>query len=879
MTDGSAAFGSRLSSCRRSAELSQEELAECSGLSIRAISNLERGRTRWPHPESVRRLADALQLQGKAREAFFAAASRRRAGEASTPIAALAGRPGRTGGEQVVPRQLPAPVRQFTGRQDELAALTGLLHQAGASGNAPAVVISAIGGMAGVGKTALALHWAHRVAERFPDGQLYVNLHGFDSGEPMAPADALAGFLRALGCSGPDIPVDGDERAGAYRSRVAGRRMLVVLDNARHAEQVRPLLPGSPECVTLVTSRDALAGLVAGDGAVRLNVDVLPMPEAVQLLRGLIGTRVDDDRDATRQLACQCGQLPLALRVAAELAAARPGVTLADLIADLTSLQHRLDVLGVGGDERTTVRSVLSWSYKALSKDAARLFRLVALHPGPSFDRHAAAALTQATLPQVAQLLDQLARAYLIQATAPRRYGMHDLLRAYARDLAACDGANESPAALTRLFDYYLHTAAMAMDTTFPAERARRPAGPLVRTPTPALTGEGEALAWLAAERQSLVTIAVHAAEHGWPSHVTRLSATLASYLEAECLYSEALTIHSHARQAARSTGDVRAEAYALNSMGVMDLRLGRYQVCADNFEQALGLLREAGDQLGEARALGNLGFVGFLQGRGQHASDHLQQALTLFGALGDKPGQARMHANLGHVNLQQGRYQQASIHLQRSLALCHEIHDQSGQGRALGMLGEIDLQRGRYQQAADHLQQALAVFRTIGDLISEADVLAFLGVTDLRQGRYRQAVGHLERARTLSEKTGDLSSQANTLNGLGELLLAIGRPATAQARHAAALTLAVQSSETHQQARAHAGLAIACQACGDLAGAQRHQQHALALYTHLGAPEADQIRARLSGADDTAPHSGQPHEKVRFAAGGIPGTDRSTNK
>lgn len=855
MTGDPAAFGARLSACRRSAELSQGELAERSGLSIRAIGNLERGLTRWPHPESVRRLADALQLQGGERERFFTAARRRLAGEASAAMAASAARPGRPVDQHIVPRQLPAPVRQFTGRHDELAALTGLLDQAGASGNVPAVVISAIGGMPGVGKTALAVHWAHRVAECFPDGQLYVDLHGFDSGEPVAAADALAGFLRALGCSGPDIPVDGDERAGAYRSRVAGRRMLVVLDNARHAEQVRPLLPGSPECVTIVTSRDALAGLVAGDGAVRLHVDVLPMPEAVQLLRGLIGTRVDDDRDATVQLARQCGQLPLALRVAAELAAARPGLTLADLIADLTGLQHRLDVLGVGEDERTTVRSVLSWSYKALSADAARLFRLAGLHPGPSFDSYAAAALTRNSLPRTAQLLDQLARAYLIQAIAPDRYGLHDLLRDYARDLAAGDGANEGPAALTRLFDYYLHAAATAMDTAFPAERARRPAGPPTRTPAPALTGEGEALAWLAAERQNLVTVAVHAAEHGWASHATRLSATLGSYLEAECLYPEAFTIHSHAGRAARTAGDVLAEAYALNSIGVMDLRLGRYQLCADSFEQALGLFRRAGDQLGEARALGNLGFVGFLQGHGQQASDYLLQSLTLFGALGDKPGQARMHANLGHVDLQQGRYQQASVHLQRSLALCQEIRDRSGQGRALGMLGEVDLQQGRYQPAADHLQQALAVFREIGDRISEADVLAYLGVTDLRQGRFRQAVGYLERAWTVSEETGDLSSQANTLNGLGELLLATGQPVAAHARHASALALADQASETYQQARAHAGLGAACQASGELAGAVRHQQRALALYSRLGAPEADQIRTRLADADGTASH------------------------
>jgi tetratricopeptide (TPR) repeat protein/transcriptional regulator with XRE-family HTH domain len=855
MTDDPAAFRARLSACRRSAGMSQEELAARSGLSVRAIGNLECGRNRWPYPTSVRRLADALELAGEARAEFFAAARRRMDLELRTGVAAPEVGPREFGGgEQVVPRQLPAAVRQFTGRTDELAALTGLLDQAGASGGGPAVAISVIGGMAGVGKTALTVHWAHQVVEHFPDGQLYVNLHGFDSGEPLAAADVLAGFLRALGCAGPDIPADAEERAGAYRSRLAGRRMLVVLDNARDAEQVRPLLPGSPGCVTLVTSRDALAGLVAGDGAVRLDVDVLPMPEAVGLLRGLIGARVDDDRDAARRLARQCGQLPLALRVAAELAADRPGAALADLTAELTGLQHRLDVLDTGGDERTTVRSVLSWSYKALGADAARLLRLTGLHPGPSFDRYAAAALAGVTLSQAGQLLNQLARAHLIQPAAPGRHGLHDLVRSYACELAAGDGADAGRAALARLFDYYLHAAATAVNTAFPADRTRRPAVPPAGTPTPVLDSETEALTWLAAERENLIAVAVHAAGYGRPGAATSLAAVLETYLDTECLYPEAITIHGHARQAARGAGDLPAEARALNSLGVIGLRQGRYQQSADNFEQALALFRTAGDQLGQARAVGNLGFAGFLQGRRQQASDHLQQALTLFRSLGDKPGQARMHANLGHVDLQQGRYQQAARHVRRSLALCRETRDQVGQGRALGMLGELNLRRRHYQQAATHLLQALALFRAIGDRTSEADALACLGIADLGQGRHRQAAGHLEHARALSEETGDLSSQANALNGLGELLLATGQPTAARARHAAALNLAVQAGETHQQARAHAGLAGACHACGDVATARRHQQHALTLYTDLGAPEAGLIRARLAGADNGAP-------------------------
>ncbi len=819
--DAGAGLGGWLRRARAAAGVTQEELAERSGVGVRTIGNLECGRTRKPYASSIRCLAAALGVPfpGQAR-----AAASERASTAADPPA-------------VVPRQLPAPVRDFTGRQAELDWLTGLLDQASAM--PVSVLITAMGGTAGVGKTALVVHWAHQVAERFPDGQLYVNLRGYDAGPPVAAADALAGFLRSLGVPGPEIPADTQERAGAYRSRIAGRRMLVVLDNARHVAQVRPLLPGSPVCVTVVTSRDTMAGLVAGDGAVRLEVDLLPLPEAVALLQRLIGSRAEDDADAAARLAGQCGRLPLALRIAAELALARPGAALAELTAKLADLQHRLDALDSGEDERTTMRPVLSWSYQTLSADAARLFRLAGLHPGPSFDQYAAAALARTSLPRADRLLDQLARAHLIQPAGPDRYGMHDLLRGYARELASKDGAGARRAALTSLFDYYLCTAATAVDTVFPAERTRLPAIPPTRSPAPALTGETAALAWLGAERPGLVAVAVHAADHGWPDHAAGLSATLYRYLDTECLYPEATTIHRHARQAARRTGDQRAEASALHSLGVIDLRQGRYQQAASHFGQALDLFRGAADRLGEARALSDLGFTGFLQGRGQHASEHLQQALAIYRSLGDKAGRARVLASLGYVDLQQGRHQEAARHLRRSLALGRDIGDQGGQARALGTLGQVNLQRGRYRQAEGHVRQALALFHAIGDRISQADALADLGIIDLRQGRYQQAADHLEQAHALSGETRDLSSQANTLNSMGELRLATGQHADAHAQHAAALDLAIQAGEIHQQARAHAGLAAACQASGNLTAARRHQQQAFTLYSQLGAPEA----------------------------------------
>src|SRR5216683_2467376 len=323
--------------------------------------------------------------------------------------------PGPHGHLVVVPRELPAAVSHFTARDSELSALTGLAGMA----TPGTVVISAIGGTAGVGKTALALYWAHQVADSFPDGQLYVNLRGYDPEQPVPAADVLAGFLRALGVPGTDIPAEIDERAARYRSLLAGRRMLVVLDNAGSAEQVRPLLPGSPGCMTVVTSRDSLAGLVARDGATRLDLDLLPLADAVSLLRALIGERADADPVAAEALAARCCRLPLALRIAAELAAARPAAPLARLVGELADQQRRLDLLDADGDARTAVRAVFSWSCRHLDPDAASAFRLACLHPGPDLGRYAIAALTGATLEQAERMLGVLAQAHLIQPAGP----------------------------------------------------------------------------------------------------------------------------------------------------------------------------------------------------------------------------------------------------------------------------------------------------------------------------------------------------------------------------------------------------------------------------------------------------------------------------
>jgi len=714
------------------------------------------------------------------------------------------------------------------------------------------VVISAVSGTAGVGKTALALRWAHRVRTQFPEGQLYVNLRGYDPDQPVSPGYALAGFLRALGVPGTEIPPELDERASLYRSLLDGRRMLIVLDNASTVEQIRPLLPGTPSALVVVTSRDSLGGLVARDGARRLDLDLLPPEDAIALLGALIGGRAEAEPDAAAALAEQCVRLPLALRVAAELVATRPATSLVQLVAELEDEQRRLELLDPGGDPRTAVGAVFSWSYRHLPAEAARAFRLLGLHPGPDLDPHAAAALIHVSVKQAQHFLDLLARAHLVQPASLGRYGMHDLLRAYATHLATDEDSEvERWAALTRLFDHYLATAAAAMDTLHPAEHDHRPRVPPSTTPTPPVADPPAARAWLDAERTTLTTICTHtAADHGWPDYSTALASTLFRYLEVGGHYPDAVAIHTHARRAAHHTGDRAAEARTLANLGVVYRRQGRYPQATEHFQQALDLCREIGHRSGEAYALTNLGLVYWHQGYYPQAAEHLQQALDLCREIGHRAGEARALDHLGQVYRQQGYYPQAAEHLQQALDLCREIGHRTGEAYALDNLGSVYRQQGCYPQAAEHHQQALALCREIGYRHGEADVLDNLGLVYFRQGRYQQAAEHHQQALTLYREIGERGGEAMALNGVGEAHHATGHPEQACAHHAAALTLATQIGDRYEQARAHDGLAHTYHAAGDLDQARHHWHQALTLYTDLRVPDVDDVHAHLTALD-----------------------------
>ncbi|HEU5332461.1 MAG TPA: tetratricopeptide repeat protein [Actinocrinis sp.] len=766
--------------------------------------------------------------------------------------AAAAGRP-------AVPRQLPVDVFGFTGRAGQLARLDALL---GGREEPPAhvspTVITAMAGTAGVGKTALAVRWAHRVADRFPDGQLYADLRGYDPERPLAPAQALARFLRSLGVDGADIPADDDERAALYRSMLAERRMLVVLDNASGADQVRPLLPGSASCFVLVTSRDALAGLVAREGARRIALDRLSPAESTTLLRALIGPRVDAEPGSALELAERCTHLPLALRVAAELATARPASTLADLVADLGDERRRLDALDAGGDPRTAVRAVFSWSLRRLSAPGARAFALLGLNPCTDSDPYALAALADCSLPEARALTDELAHAHLIDPTASGRFTMHDLLRAYAAERAtALNEERDKPgAALTRLFDHCLHAAGTAMDTLFPHERGSRPQIAAPCTPAPPLTESEAAGRWLEAQRSNLVAIALYAARHGWPAHCVALSGTLWRAFEVSGHYQDALAVHTAAADAALDDAKDAAEpvqdkgygrADVLANLGSAYWWTGEHRRARECFEQSLAEHPPGGDPQVRARALARLALVHERLGDYTAALSCFGGALDIYRGTGNRHGEGAQLVNLGALHRRLGRYEEAADHQRRAACIFAELGDRRLEGYALGNLATVDAALGRHAAALVHLEQALAHCRAAGDRGGEGSAIGTIGLVHRLAGDLPQALGHLERALEICRETGERSLEAETLNTLGETLLAARRPRPSRDRHLAALDLARRTGDQFERARALDGAGCALAAAGDDARARDHWTEALRIYARLGVPDAARVRERLA--------------------------------
>jgi tetratricopeptide (TPR) repeat protein/transcriptional regulator with XRE-family HTH domain len=630
-------------------------------------------------------------------------------------------------GVDAVPAQLPARPAGFAGRGTELARL----DQLRASGAAMAVLC----GMAGVGKTALAVHWAHRAREAFPDGQLYIDLRGYDPDPPVPAAEALASLLRALGVPDTALPATLDERTALLRTVTSGRRILAVLDNAATVEQVRPLLPGTSTSFTIVTSRDRLTGLVAREGAARVALDPLPVARATGLLSDLIGTRAVADPAAVASLAEQCARLPLALRVAAEFAAGHPGTSLAGLVAQLADEQRRLDALDAGGDRRTAMRGVLSWSYRHLPEATARMFRLLSLHGPVTFSVGAAAALAGVPAAGAGPLLDQLCRSYLIHPVGPDRYQMHDLLRAYASELVGTvEKAPQRRAATRRLLTYYLHSAHAANQRLEPH---RLPITlPRARAVTPErLPSSAAALDWFTVEHPALLAAVNLAIRAGLDAYTWRLAWTMLTFFERRGHWQDSVDTQRAALAATERLGDRAGQAHTHRCLARVYGRLGQDDEAHSHLCRALDLYREAGDLGGQARICLNLSMTAERAGRYLDAMRHDREAYELYVTAGDRHGQGLALNQIGCDHLLLGAPDQALADCGRALAIFEEFGDTSSQAAVLDSLGAAHHALRHTAQAVACYEQALAHYRRLGNRFHEADSLINLGETHEASG------------------------------------------------------------------------------------------------------------------------------------------------
>ncbi|MDT4988266.1 MAG: hypothetical protein QOI74_2360 [Micromonosporaceae bacterium] len=622
-----------------------------------------------------------------------------------------------------VPRQVPPAVRYFTGREAELRTLTGLLEEAGRT-----VVISAVHGTAGIGKTALAVHWAHTVADRFPDGQLYVNLRGFDpSGSAVHPADAVKGFLEAFGVGPQRMPVSMQAQVGLYRSLLADKRVLVVLDNARDAAQVRPLLPGTAGCVVVVTSRSELASLAA-EGAAPIVLDLLPTADARHVLaRHLGASRVAAEPDAVDAIVASCARLPLALGIVAARAAYNR-FSLASLAGELREARGGLDAFD-GGDSATDMRAAFSWSYKQLDAPAARLFRLLGLHPGPDITVPAAASLAALTVPRARSSLVDLARAHLIIERHPGRYTFHDLLRAYATEQThAHDAADERRAALHRMFDHYLHTACAA-DRLLDPHRDRIPLGAPRPGATPEhITHHELAMGWFTAEHQVLLGLIDRAATTGFDTCTWQLAWALQVYCYRRGHRYDREAIHRAALDAARRIGDRSRQAYSHRELAGAYSWLERYDDAWTQLRQALDLYGEFGDHNGRGRTHLALGHVLYAQGRHHEALGHSQQALQEFRVAGHAVGEGRALNAVGWGHAHVGDHEQAVRFCREAVLLQRETDDRTGESTAWDTLGYAYHQLGQYPRAVECFHTALGLLTELGSRYEAAGALSRLG-------------------------------------------------------------------------------------------------------------------------------------------------------
>jgi tetratricopeptide (TPR) repeat protein/DNA-binding XRE family transcriptional regulator len=766
---GSGALAALLRELRADAGLTQEELAEAAQLSVRTISDLERGVYPTARKETARLLADALCLTDESRVEFEAVARGRQPGKQAGT------RPGASGpgGAAAAIRTLPRDIGSFTGREAELAELVLAATAGGVVG------IRAIGGMAGVGKTALAVHAAHRLADQFPDGQFFLPLHGHTPGRPpVEPSDALISLLLTAGVPAAGIPPDAEIRAALWRDRLMGKRAILVLDDATSSQQVRPLLPDSSTNLVLITSRRHLTAL---EDAQSISLDTLPADDAADLLIRL-AARPDltgPGLDAL-ELARLCGYLPLAVGMVARQLHHHPAWTVGDLTTDLAAARDRLDVMAT---ENLSVAAAFNLSYRDLSDAEQRMFRLLGLHPGTDTDVYAAAALADVDLRTARGLLEALYQQYLLAEPTRGRYRLHDLIREYTRSLTRDqDPLTDQDAAIRRLLDHYARAASVAAGLL-----AERPANDEISVvsaegpaPAPELSSRDQAGRWLAAQRANVLGCVAFAAGP-YPAHALRLVRAVSGQLMDDGHWVQAHRAHELALAAAKVSANQADLAWCLARLGRSHYLLDEYDAAVRSATQAVALYRELGDRQGLADAVVVLGDA-------QKLLDHdyaravraLTEAIDIYREIGDLRGEARALAYLGGVYVEQSEYHTALRVLGRALGLSRELGDRRIQASALNYLSAAQCLTGDFPAAAVTVAEVIPIHRELGSKFGEAHALLNLGSIQSATGSYPAAIRAVTNALRIYRELGDRHGMGTSYIYLGEAYTATGRYAEA---------------------------------------------------------------------------------------------------
>ena len=744
-----------------------------------------------------------------------------------------------------VPRQLPGNARGFVGRIAETRQLDEALAHVQDDPGAMALLV--ITGTAGVGKTSLAVHWAHRVRHEFPDGQLYINLRGYDPGEPVVPDEALDRFLRALGMPADAVPADSQAKESAYRSMVADRRILIVLDNASSARQVRPLLPGTPSCVVLVTSRSRLSGLVAREGARRVFVDVLPPAEAVELLRRVTSDyRHDDQPGELSELARLCVGLPLALRIAGERAASRPQTLLRDLIASLRNETELWDVLSAGDeDDADAVRTVFAWSYRALPSDVAHLFCLLGLHPGPHLGLAAIAALAGESTSRTRQQLDVLVGAHLIEQPAPDRYQFHDLLRAYAVDKTQdLDDPVAIAAARDRLFGWYLHSAeAVAAALHRPSADVQLPPLPPGVAPLNAFAFD-DAMHWHQVEQDNILAITRAAMNLGMDTLAWQLPALLRAVYPDRNPPGDWLTLGGIGLEAARRAGDRYGEAVLLGSLARALLHSGKFADAASMQRAGIQIWRDLGYRGWEARSLHNLGRIYAFLRKLDEAAAYIAAGREIADETGDELSSGIAAMTLGWIAGLEEEFSRSLEYLRQALPILRR-HGHMHEATCLMLMAEAERGLGRPAQALETAEAGLAVAQKIGNSADLAGHLIRYARALRANGRHGDALSSYQYCASLCRSLANKIQEAVVLDSTGETYLETGRAGLAVDFHQMAVTLLRESADGWALAVALGNLASALETTGDMPAAVAAYREMLPLIADFPDRQAARLRAR----------------------------------